>query len=146
MGRSRDMNIDPFLLPLHPAVVHFPIAMFTITWGFLAFGYIKGQPEFRRKARMFEVIGVISLPFVVATGLIDTRGIDFLVNPRWDAPLIWHVITALAGASLFAAHFFWSKNKPETGRSFFWDLGLPTLGLWVLLIAGLIAGEMIFGQ
>lgn len=139
------MNLDPLLLPIHPPFVHFPMALFAVAWGLLVFGYVSGNLIWNERARLFELFGVASLPLVFATALIDTRGIEFVIKPRWDAPLIWHALSALVGAGLFVLHFFLSRDKTKN-LSLAWDLGLPTLGLWVLLATGLIAAEMIYGQ
>lgn len=141
-------DLNPFTLPVHPAVVHFPVAMLTAAWVCLLVRHATGGARWAVRAGLFEIVGVASLPVVVVTGLIDTRGLDFVVNPRWDGPLIWHVIVALAGAVGFAAHWTWRRRvvvEPR-GTAAVVEVGAVTMALWLIVLASLIAGEMVYAR
>lgn len=137
-----------FALPLHPAVVHFPVAMLTATWVCLLARYLTGRLEWDRRADLFEVVGVLTLPVAMITAVIDTRGLGFVLRPRWDVPLIWHALAGLAVALIFAGHLRWRRQRCAelVGRQAVIDLSLVTAGLWCLLVTGLIGGEMVFGK
>lgn len=138
--------MNPFELPVHPAVVHFPIAMLSAAWVCVLMRHGTGAPRWTDRARLFETIGVLTLPVAIAAGFVDLRGLGTLTETRWDQPLIWHVITALAGSALFAAHAITARRAPTTGLGphAALDLGLSTVGLWLILLAGLLAGEMVY--
>lgn len=141
-------DFQPFALPLHPAVVHFPIAMLSAAWFCLLARHATGSPQWAVRAGLFEIVGVAALPFVIAAGLIDTRGIDFVTHPRWSGPLIWHVIVALTGAALFASHWWWRRRVvPEPrGAVAVAELVAVTAALWLLVAAALIASEMVYAR
>ena len=138
--------MNPFDLPVHPAVVHFPIAMLTAAWVCVLLRHSTGSAAWRERARLFETIGVLTLPITIAAGFVDLRGLGTLAETRWDQPLIWHVITAFAGSALFAVHAFTSRRVNITDRATAAvDVGLSTVALWLIVLAGLLAGEMVYG-
>ncbi len=141
------MSFDPFTLPVHPAVVHFPVAMLSAAWVCLVLRYLTGKAHWDQRSRLFEVIGVAALPVVIGAAFIDTAGVEFIARPRWDKPLIWHAVIASAAAVTFTTHYLWRRARPlpAPGRAAVLDLGLATTGLWLLVVAGLIAGEMVYG-
>ncbi|HYZ91221.1 MAG TPA: DUF2231 domain-containing protein [Actinomycetota bacterium] len=132
--------LNPFALPVHPAIVHFPVAMLSAAWVCLLVRYATGDERWDGRSRLFELVGVVALPLTIATAFIDTRGIGFLLEPRTDAPLIWHMAAGLVTAGAFTAHYLWRRRLPVAG-----DVALATLGMIALVAAGLLAGEMVFG-
>jgi uncharacterized membrane protein len=141
--------VNPFALPVHPAIVHFPIAMLTAAWVCLLGRYVVPKPEWDRYARGLELLGFLTMPVSIGAALIDTRGIDFLVHPRWDSPLIWHALVGVSATAVFGLHVLWTRRAPRDAiRPRFAvalaDLGLVTVGLSLVFAAGLIAGEMVF--
>lgn len=139
--------MDPFELPVHPAVVHFPVAMLVVATVCIVLRYLLVDAAWAERARTFERIGVALLPLTVLAGFVDTRGIDFLRDPRWDQPLIWHFVAASVTTVVFFAHFLWSPRietvpDPRTATI---ELGLVLGGTWGLLLTGAIAGEMVYG-
>lgn len=140
--------LNPFALPVHPAIVHFPVAMLSVAWLCLLLRYATGDERWDGRSRMFEVVGVVALPLTIATGLIDTRGISFLLEPRADAPLIWHMTAGLVTTGVFTAHYLWRRSRPASemrGGRAVGDVALATLGMLGLVAADLLAAEMVFG-
>lgn len=140
-------RLDPFRLPVHAPLVHFPVALLTLVWGMLVLRYVTGDERWDTRARLLHAIAVVSLPFVLIAALIDTRGFDFVVHPEWDAPLIWHALIGLAVASVTAGHFLWRRRYEPAelnGRLAFADLAVASVSFWGLVLLGLLAGEMVF--
>jgi uncharacterized membrane protein len=138
---------DPLRLPVHPAIVHFPVALLTIVWGMLVLRYVTGHPKWDTRARLFHVIGVASLPFVLVAGIIDTRGFEFVTSPRWDAPLIWHAFGGLVVAGASLGHYLWRRRyTPEAlvGRLAVADIAVASVVWWSLIGVTLLAGEMVY--
>lgn len=133
-------------LPIHPAIVHFPVAMLSTAWFLTVVAHLTHPARGVDLSRALEWIGVLALPFAIASGLRDA-GLDFLAERRWDQPLIWHFLSATTAATLFTTHALWRRavGRDRALAAPWIDLGLSTAGFWSLLIAGLIAGEMIFG-
>lgn len=139
--------MNPFELPIHPAVVHFPIAMLISSWVCLVLRYGDGHRRWRHLGRTFETIGVVSLPVAIAAGFIDLRGIQPLTATRWDQPLIWHVLAAFAGSVLFGVHALADRRWAGIdGLPIAVDLGLSTAAAWFIVLAGMLAGEMVYAS
>ena len=140
--------IGDFLeLPLHPLVVHFPVAMLTVTWVLI----VAGHGSSRRGGRylslvpVFEWIGVVAFPPTVLTGLRDAGWTDLFDERDFDGPLLWHAAGGVATVLVFTAHVIWRHGREIDERSAGVDLGLSTLGFWLLLTTGLLAGEVVYG-
>lgn len=122
--------MNPFDLPVHPVVVHFPLAMLVAAWVSLLLEHRTRSATWADRTRLFEVIGVATLPITIVAGFIDTRGFSPLTNPRWELPLIWHLLAALTGAALFTAHWAWRRNRVTAGGgAAILDVGLATVAM-----------------
>lgn len=122
--------------------------MLTAAWVCVLARYASGHALWEDRWRIFEVVGVFTLPVTIVTGFIDTRGFSFLTHPQTDAPLIWHMTSGFVAAGAFAAHYLWRRRVPRDGvtRSVVvWDVSLVTFGMLALIASGLIAGEMVYG-
>lgn len=139
---------NPFALPVHPAIVHFPVAMLTATWVCLIVRYVTGDERWDERSRLFELVGVAALPITILAAFIDTRGFGFILRPRFDAPLIWHMTAGLTAAAVFSGHYLWRRRyKPAelAGRLAVVDVVSASLGMCALFGAGLIAAEIVYG-
>ena len=140
--------LNPFALPIHPIVNHVAVACLALTWVFLVLRYATGDHRWDQRVRILEVIGVIALPPTIIAAFIDTRGFDFVLHPRADAPLIWHMTAGWVTAIVFAIHFFWRRGRISDdlhGSTAIVDLSLATFGMLALVATGLLAGEMVYG-
>lgn len=140
-------SLDGFLaLPIHPAFVHFPVAMLTSAWVITLAEHLAGWSGGARFGATAEALGVAFLPIVLLTGLRDADGLSVFAAAQWDRPLIWHSIVAIVAAILFAVHAVWRYRSGDrrTARPGM-DVGLSTAGFACLLLTGLIAGEMVYG-
>jgi uncharacterized membrane protein len=140
--------LNPFALPVHPAIVHFPMAMLSVAWACLLIRYATGDERWDGRSRLFELVGVVALPLTIVAAFIDTRGFEFLLEPRTDAPLIWHMTAGLVSAGAFAGHYLWRRRSDASdmkGLRAVGDVALATFGMVALLAAGLLASEMVYG-
>src|SRR5689334_12604241 len=87
--------------------------MLTAAWICLLVRYASGDARWDDRWRMFELVGVFTLPLTIASAFIDTRGFRFLIHPRVDAPLIWHMTAGLIAAAAFAAHYVWRRRVTD---------------------------------
>ena len=139
--------MNPFTLPVHPIVVHFPLAMLSAAWVCLLARYATGKHEWSVRERLFEAIGMWTLPLAVVGGFIDTRGFEPVTSPRFDQPLLWHIVFGLAAVAAYTARFWRSRRPVPGGPTRPWattDVALATAGLWFLVLAGAVAGEMVY--
>jgi uncharacterized membrane protein len=138
--------VNPFALPVHAPMVHLPVALLTITWVCVIVRHVSGSARWDERTRMFEIVGVLALPVTIVTAFVDTRGFDFLTNPRFDAPLIWHMVAGLAATVFFGWHFLWRRDRRRVDLRLpaTIDVGLATLGMLALMAAGLLAAEMVY--
>jgi uncharacterized membrane protein len=140
--------MNPFALPVHPILVHFPLAMLAAAWVCLLVRNATGKEQWRQRERLFEAIGMWTLPLAVLAGFIDTRGLEPVTSPQFDQPLFWHIVAATAGCAAYAARVVWSRKPTLVRGTRRWattDVVLATAGLWLLVLAGTIAGEMVYG-
>jgi uncharacterized membrane protein len=136
--------VNPFDLPVHPALVHVPLAMLVAAWVCVLLQHRTGSAVWGERVRLFELVGVLGLAPTIAAGFVDLRGFSVLTDPRWDLPLVWHTLAALSGAALFTAHWAYRRSRGADGGTAVVDVGLATAGAWALLAAGAIAGEMVY--
>ncbi|MDP9183568.1 MAG: hypothetical protein M3P04_12440 [Actinomycetota bacterium] len=138
--------MNPLDLPVHPAVVHFPIALLVLAWVCVLLQHRTGSDAWAERARLLEIVGVATLPFTILAGVVDLRGLDTLLHPAWDLPLIWHVLAALSATALFTAHLLWRRGRDVfQGSDAVVDVVMSTSATWLLVLAGAIAGEMVYG-
>ena len=120
--------------------------MLTAAWICLLVRYASGDTRWDGRWRMFELVGVVTLPLTIASAFVDTRGFRFLIHPRVDAPLIWHMTAGLVAAAAFAAHYLWRRRVVSWKTSLVaLDIALVTFAFIALLASGLIASEMVYG-
>ena len=131
-------------LPIHPAFVHFPIALLTLTWIFVLAGHFRTALVPDLVVGWFEWLGIAFLPLTILTGVFDADGLGFLAERIWSQPLIWHFLAAISASIVFTGHALWRRKRTASDRNVWIDTGLVTLGFWLLLVAGLLAGEMVY--
>lgn len=122
--------------------------MLSAAWVCLIIRHATRDQKWDARVHLLEVIGVAALPFVVTAGFIDTRGFDFVLNPRADAPLIWHMTSGLVATIVFATHYFWRRRREAAelvGSLLVVDVAVSTFGLIALLAATFLAAEVVYG-
>lgn len=130
-------------LPWHPAVVHFPIAFLFTAGVATLLRHLLGRESLDRLARTLLPLGVASYPFVVVTGLRDAGWGEFFRTLDLSQPLPWHV---LAGTiTIVVTTTWWGARRmfadTLTVRA---DCVLAGATTWLLVVTGLLAGEVVF--
>jgi hypothetical protein len=89
-------------------------------------------------------VGVASLPFTILSGFRDARWGELFTDWAWNDPLAWHVVFALSASVVFGVHFFHRRMSLSSGSlSARRDILLASSGFWLLLMAGLLAAEVV---
>ncbi len=141
-----------FSHPMHPAVVHFPIAFFPLSSLFLALWFIQDRnPFYLNAAYWLFMAGALMILPVVATGIRDmlhTNVEDHHGTPRNTGyrTLFTHVIigSATAFISTISALYF-LFNKPMDESNLIPGFTLISLLLTVLVFSqGFIGGLMVY--
>ncbi|MDH4099535.1 MAG: DUF2231 domain-containing protein [Nitrospirota bacterium] len=128
---------------LHPAIVHFPIALFTASLFFDLLSLLLNRHDFRKTAFHLLALGVLSAIAAIGAGLMAAE--------TADAPediLTIHSRLAVATTVLFALLLGW---RAKTGnfsspRLFPVYLVAAVIGAVMILTVGFWGGHMVFEE
>ena len=123
---------------LHPLAVHFPLALFPISWVALIFGRRRGDAE----PLIRSAIIVAGAAAAVAAALGWINGGFSLADA--DPLLLWHrwLGTGLGMAGAAVALWTWRHRSAAHSRSMVWVLGAITA---LLLAQGWLGGALVHG-
>ena len=127
------------MLPLHPILVHFPVALVVFA-GILALAaWIWNKPRLHQIARVNLIVGTVCAILTVISGFA-AEGDVFTIDPQHDV-LERHEMLALTTLTLLVLLSVWAIWKRKD-----WVSKAPTLFTIVLLIAHLaVAGTAFYG-
>ncbi len=127
------------MIPLHPMLVHFPVALVVFA-GILALAaWIWNKPRLHRIARVNLIIGTGCAILTVISG-IAAAGDVFTIDPQHDV-LERHQLLAAISLVLLVVLSVWAIWKRKD-----WISKVPTIFTIVLLIAHLtVAGTAFYG-
>lgn len=144
----------PFDISLHPATVHFPIALLSLS-SICGLLYIYWQQRTDLAALTWwpMLIGWIGAAISVGTGLFDQA--DLPVRAPYTGLLNWHIGTALATMLVYGSLLYWrwlrrarTQNKPDAlladRNARIWVTILLVSGLLILLISGWSGGRLVY--
>lgn len=129
-------------LPIHPAFVHFPIAFLTAGWVLTYVRHWRNRPSLEPYARTSLAVGVAALPFTIITGFRDANWSELFSDWVWSDPLMWHFLLAVGAAVLFTTHFALRTVRSSISPRV--DIVMTTAGVWLLVMTGLIAAEIVY--
>ena len=123
---------------MHPAMAHFPLALWAVAAFFELFGRYRKQKLYHDVAVANLGIGLVASIVTIGTGIAAMLRLGYW--PLTANPMIIHL--ALASASTLIALAAWSQRKKD---------GLPFPALLCLsaasvLLAGHFGGDMVFAQ
>ena len=129
--------------PLHPALVHFPIACWSLaTLADLASLYY-GKPAWML-AGVLLVIGTLSAIAAMATGFIELLKIDTESTAMKDANR--HIFLVMTAWALYASSLFLRLDGTTLTQPHTVDLALSVIGFLFLVIAGWFGGKLVYGH
>ncbi len=126
-------------MPIHPLVVHFPIALFITALGFEVLSVILKKEIMHQTAWYNYVLGIFSVPVAVSIGLWDGRS---LTDPGFYAHANFGYTTL--GFSIVSGLILVSVRKklPRLFRILFLFFLLLVVGL--VSITGYYGGKLVY--
>lgn len=106
------------LQPLHPKVVHFPIALFMTALGLESLSWITKKPFFHQCAVCLYVLAALMTPLIVRTGLWEAERLN-LSHPLLDQHqkyALWTMWFSLMSLPLL---WFFFKGYKKVFRTLF---------------------------
>lgn len=129
--------------PLHPALVHFPIALLatSLLWDGLALWH--GDPFWWQMSFWSLVAGLVAAVPAAITGFVDFAALP--PDHPAEQPAIWH-LSAVGIAVLLYLGSLLVRGSPEppVGGDLYGALALSGLGLIALLVGGLLGGRLVY--
>lgn len=129
--------------PLHPALVHFPIACWTLATAADLASLVFGEPAWRF-AGVLLLAGIgFAIPAMLA-GLLE------LARLAQDSPAIKdvnrHMIMVMAALSCYLASLFLRLHGMHFVEPDLLAIGLSVLGFLCLGVAGWLGGKLVYGH
>ncbi|MCI4568862.1 DUF2231 domain-containing protein [Lysobacter sp. CFH 32150] len=129
--------------PLHPALVHFPIACWSLaTMADLA-SLLWGKTAWML-AGVLLAVGVVTAIAAMATGFIELLKVDAEHPATRD--LNRHMILVMTAWSFYAASLFLRLQGTTLTRPDAVDIGLSLAGFVCLGIAGWFGGKLVYAH
>lgn len=129
--------------PLHPALVHFPVACWSLTTAADFASLVWGEPAWRFAAIVLLVGLAMSIPAMLA-------GFFELVRVAPDSPAIKdvnrHMIAVLCALSCYTVSLFLRLHGTTLIAPGSLALGFSALGFVFLGLAGWLGGKLVYGH
>ena len=132
--------------PLHPAIVHFPIALFFLAGLFSAISLFFKREFWKDLAIKSLIVGVIFTPLAVLTGMIEEQNLKH--NEGVHEILVIHKYNGIAILFYFQILlvWIWLRRKLIGSKEYIaWVFSL-LLGNLSVLYQGYLGGEMVFNK
>ncbi len=131
-------------MPLHPATVHFPIALLLASLGFYAVHLWKQEEYYQRTGLLLHVIGVISMAVAVLTGNQAQSAVEDL--PGLEDILQQHQISGFVLLWLLGMMLIWrylrQKRMPKWEAWLFVGVYVAAMGL--MAYSSHLGGTMVY--
>jgi len=135
--------MDIFKMPLHPALVHFPIAFYFLELFLLFLWVFKNDDHYRRFALLTFALAFLGMLAAIAAGWKDSGGWEHITKHE---ELHEHFLGAV---SVFCVYTFqalyWKLAKPES-KAYRWILLISSvIGCVLVVVTAFHGGEMVYG-
>jgi uncharacterized membrane protein len=129
--------------PLHPALVHFPIACWSLATMADVASLAWGKPAWMLSGVLL-VIGTVAALAAMATGFIELLKVD--ADHPATRDLNRHMLLVMTAWSAYAASLFLRLDGRTLTQPDVIDLGLSLVGFVVLCVAGWFGGKLVYGH
>jgi uncharacterized membrane protein len=126
--------------PLHPALVHFPVAFWTVGAGADLAGYAIGHADWWRFGGLCIGLGAVTGLAAILAGMREFAGLP-RQHPAQDAAT-QHMMWALAAWSLFAFSLL-MRGGVVAERPSLWAIAASLGGVAALLVTGWLGGRLV---
>ncbi len=129
------------LYPIHPKLVHFPIALMVSAMGMQAMGVFLNRDSWCKSAWLMFILAVLSMPVIILSGLFEANRLN-LHHPVLNAHKLFAFLAA--GISWTALPLLWFIRRK--GMRFFQIIFLILL-IGVSTLLGMAAhqgGRMVY--
>lgn len=127
--------------PIHPALVHFPVACWTLASVADVAGLWVGKSAWALAGTLMIVGLVMAVPAMIA-------GVFEFVRIPDDGPamgiVLWHMGAAMTALLLYGCSLLLRLDHRQIGPPGSVALGLSIAGLLVLLVAGWLGGTLVY--
>lgn len=130
--------------PMHPALVHFPIACWTlVTAGdLLGFFYTINNDQLITSVGILLCIGLVFALGAMLAGLME---VDKLAkNPQAKRTALWHVGMVCLSFCFYSASLFFRVQAQQFIAADFWAIACSLGGLMSLLVGGWLGGQLVY--
>ena len=129
--------------PLHPALVHFPIACWSLAFAGDAASLVWGEPAWKAAGLLMAIGTALALP-AMATGLLD-----FLKLPAGHpgaADVERHMTLVLGAWTAFATSLAFRADGLHVLQPGAIALGCSAIGFATLCVAGWFGGKLVYAH
>ncbi len=128
--------------PLHPALVHFPLALWFIAILWDMVGWWQADPLWWRMGYWCLALGVVaSLPAIVA-GLLDYLALD-PHDPGINVATV-HSMVMMSATAVFGASWVVRTQTGSTQAPSMWAFTLALIGAVLLAVGGWLGGTLVY--
>ena len=129
--------------PLHPALVHFPIACWSLATAADLASLLWGKPAWML-AGVLLLVGTVTAIAAMATGFVELLKVD--ADHPATRDLNRHMLFVMAAWSLYAASLFLRLQGTTLTEPDAVDLILSVAGFACLCVAGWFGGKLVYGH
>ena len=129
-------------LPLHPMLVHFPIAFFILEFVFLSFWIFKNDDSYKKFALFVFRFGFLILLAAVYEGLEEAGGFSGIkgkIAPHFYAASAFFLITLARG-------IYWQFGNAHHEKNKWVLLASSILGSLALMATGYFGGLIVYSS
>lgn len=122
------------LIPLHPKLVHFPIALFVTALGFDALGLLLRKEDLHKTALNMYILAALITPLIVRTGMREAERLN-LHHPVLDKHRMFALWTMWMALMSLPVLWFFKKQLPKYFRI-----------LFILFLIGIVGAVTLTGH
>lgn len=129
--------------PLHPALVHFPVACWSLATIADLASLQWGEPAWKLAGALLA-IGTLAALAAMASGFMELVKLD--ADHPATRDLNRHMLLVMTAFCLYAASLFLRLDGTTLLRPDAMDIGLGVAGFVVLGVAGWLGGKLVYGH